>query len=225
MDPRELKSGIRWRACHPRKEIGWIRGTDLSSGEPVFVPHARLYMESAPAHADADILSADSNGLASGNDLWEAICHGLYETIERDCDWRWHRLSFGERRRRLLDNETIDSPPPGPSWTASQRRMSRRGSGTSHRLSASRPIVASSAVRRVAAARRGYGAGCHLSAEVALSRAITEAAQSRLTYIVGSRDDLFPSSYEQRRARCTLDASEPLARRHALLPGTPGDRL
>jgi len=36
---------------------------------------------------------------------------------------------------------------------------------------------------------RGYG--CHPSRDIALVRAMTEAAQSRLTYISGSRDDLF----------------------------------
>jgi ribosomal protein S12 methylthiotransferase accessory factor len=40
------------------------------------------------------------------------------------------------------------------------------------------------------------GSGCHLSKEIALSRALTEAAQSRLTFISGSRDDLFPDLYE-----------------------------
>ncbi|HVR99467.1 MAG TPA: YcaO-like family protein, partial [Thermoanaerobaculia bacterium] len=34
------------------------------------------------------------------------------------------------------------------------------------------------------------GSGCHTSPDVALSRALTEAAQSRLTYIAGSRDDI-----------------------------------
>jgi ribosomal protein S12 methylthiotransferase accessory factor len=35
-----------------------------------------------------------------------------------------------------------------------------------------------------------FGFGCHLSPQIALSRAITEAAQSRLGYISGARDDL-----------------------------------
>jgi ribosomal protein S12 methylthiotransferase accessory factor len=34
------------------------------------------------------------------------------------------------------------------------------------------------------------GSGCHPDPAVALSRALTEAAQSRLTYISGARDDL-----------------------------------
>lgn len=45
------------------------------------------------------------------------------------------------------------------------------------------------------------GSGCHPDPAVALSRALTEAIQSRLTYISGARDDLpelpsAPSSHE-----------------------------
>ena len=39
------------------------------------------------------------------------------------------------------------------------------------------------------------GFGCHLDPEIAVSRAITEAIQTRLTYIAGSRDDFFPADY------------------------------
>ncbi|HSR41094.1 MAG TPA: YcaO-like family protein, partial [Longimicrobiales bacterium] len=41
------------------------------------------------------------------------------------------------------------------------------------------------------------GAGCHTSRDVALSRALTEAAQSRLTYIAGARDDIFAFEYHR----------------------------
>jgi YcaO-like protein with predicted kinase domain len=41
----------------------------------------------------------------------------------------------------------------------------------------------------------GAGAGCHLTRDIALSRALTEAAQVRTTYIAGSRDDLSPRDY------------------------------
>jgi ribosomal protein S12 methylthiotransferase accessory factor len=54
--------------------------------------------------------------------------------------------------------------------------------------------------RRVDRARRlpaAMGGGCHPDRAVALSRAITEAAQSRLTLIAGSRDDCPPAHYRQ----------------------------
>jgi ribosomal protein S12 methylthiotransferase accessory factor len=40
------------------------------------------------------------------------------------------------------------------------------------------------------------GAGCHPVPTIAMIRAITEAFQSRLTFIAGGRDDLFWSSYK-----------------------------
>jgi ribosomal protein S12 methylthiotransferase accessory factor len=53
------------------------------------------------------------------------------------------------------------------------------------------------------------GSGCHLSKEIALSRALTEAAQSRLTFIAGSRDDLFPDVYEPAPNTPSVAATSP----------------
>jgi len=39
------------------------------------------------------------------------------------------------------------------------------------------------------------GTGCHISREVALARALTEAAQARITVISGARDDFLPADY------------------------------
>src|SRR5438270_9944303 len=39
------------------------------------------------------------------------------------------------------------------------------------------------------------GFGCHLSPGIALLRALTEAVQSRVTFISGSRDDMFRRDY------------------------------
>jgi ribosomal protein S12 methylthiotransferase accessory factor len=41
------------------------------------------------------------------------------------------------------------------------------------------------------------GMGCHPTAGIALLRALTEAAQSRLTLIAGSRDDVFRDEYRE----------------------------
>ena len=46
---------------------------------------------------------------------------------------------------------------------------------------------------------RSYGFGSHLSPGIALSRALTEAVQTRLTYISGSRDDIFRHEYQRNR--------------------------
>jgi YcaO-like protein with predicted kinase domain len=75
-----------------------------------------------------------------------------------------------------------------------------------------------------------HGAGCHLDRAVALSRAITEAAQSRLTYIAGSRDDLYRRNYRRARNE-TLFAlavdrwEQSLARRFADVPSLVTETL
>jgi ribosomal protein S12 methylthiotransferase accessory factor len=43
--------------------------------------------------------------------------------------------------------------------------------------------------------RPAVGRGCHTAREVELSRALTEAAQSRLTFIAGARDDMSRAEY------------------------------
>lgn len=43
--------------------------------------------------------------------------------------------------------------------------------------------------------RAASGMGCHLSKHIALLRALTEAAQSRLTFISGARDDMPRAGY------------------------------
>jgi ribosomal protein S12 methylthiotransferase accessory factor len=45
--------------------------------------------------------------------------------------------------------------------------------------------------------RRFHGSGCHADRGIALARALTEAAQTRLTYIAGVRDDLSPAEYRE----------------------------
>ena len=65
-----------------------------------------------------------------------------------------------------------------------------------------------------------FGAGCHPRREVALCRALTEAAQARTTYIVGARDDLASELYEARSARAAREEAR------ALFEGPrPGERL
>src|SRR5205823_10369885 len=63
--------------------------------------------------------------------------------------------------------------------------------------------------------RRFRGAGCHPDRAVALARALTEAAQVRLTYIAGIRDDLPPADYaetaQEKLGGALLDAASQAA--------------
>jgi YcaO-like protein with predicted kinase domain len=54
--------------------------------------------------------------------------------------------------------------------------------------------------------RPAYGSGTHLNKTIALSRAITEAAQSRVTFIAGARDDQYHDVYENEISNTTYNS-------------------
>jgi ribosomal protein S12 methylthiotransferase accessory factor len=210
INPRDLPPGVRGRTYDGRREIAWAAGTDLVSGERVLVPHARVDLNLSRPHPDAGLFLATSTGLASGNERSEALCHALFEVVERDCEWRWDRLSPAARLARELNCDSVESPM--------LRDLIDRieHAGVSVRLwditsTAGIPAFRCTILDRGPLACFGYfeGSGCHLSAEVALSRAITEAVQSRLTLISGSRDDVFPSFYDSRPVPALPDRRSP----------------
>ena len=86
LDPRDLQPGPCWRTYTPTRPIAWIRGTDLASGEPLFVPHARVNCTGAAPIPTMGCSFVTSTGLASGNHRSEALCHAMFEVIERDCE-------------------------------------------------------------------------------------------------------------------------------------------
>jgi ribosomal protein S12 methylthiotransferase accessory factor len=148
-----------------------------------------------------------TNGLASGNTFAEAIVHAACELIERDAKVMWHDdPSDPDGKAAQLDLSTVADP-------TCRELISRLEMAGLHfaayDITSDVGVPAFAAViadPTVEARGIGYawGYGCHLAPEVALTRALTEAAQSRLTVISGSRDDLC-ESYERRGDR---DSSE-----------------
>jgi YcaO-like protein with predicted kinase domain len=182
----KLDLDVHWR---------WLEGFDLVAGQPILVPLECVTLDTTFTRAPTFDIS--SNGLASGNVLVEAIVHGLCEVLERDAEAAWRRA--GTDRRIVLD--TIESPIC--------RALVERITATGARvfvwdLAADSGIAAIGAAimedpREPAWRTLGFyqGFGAHLVPEVAIARALTEAAQTRLTYIAGARDDFFPFDYER----------------------------
>lgn len=199
IDPRHLDPGPRWRAYTPTREIAWIKGADVDSGEPVLVPHARVNMDWSEVHRDTGLFMTTSSGLASGNLRSEALCHAIFEAIERHADWRWERLSDAARDSRELNPDTVDSPMLRLllDQCASAGVTVRMWDLTSEVAAPTYTCEIAGGGPPGSLGPYG-GSGCHLSKEIALARAITEAVQSRLTVISGSRDDMFFSDYAPR---------------------------
>jgi YcaO-like protein with predicted kinase domain len=171
----------------------WIEGWDLVANEPVLVPLECVTLDTTFRHPP--VFDISSNGLASGNVLVEAIVHGLCEVLERDAEAAWRRS--GSDRRIVLD--TIDDD----ACRALIERITRTGARVFvWDLGGAISCVGCAIVEdpneiawRPLGCYQGFGA--HLVPEVAIARALTEAAQTRLTYIAGGRDDFFPFDYER----------------------------
>lgn len=178
------------------QEFAWLQGMDIMQQQPAFIPYSLISLNTTANCPGRELFVGTSNGLAGGNTREEAICHGFYESIERDCIAAFERLTVEEKALRRVRIDSIDS--------AHNQELIKRVHSADLRLylfeitnrfniSSFSAIVDDYHTLR----NLGYfgGHGTHLSREVALSRAICEAVQSRLTYISGSRDDVMPQVY------------------------------
>ncbi len=191
--------------------ILWIEATDLLSGESAWVPFELVDLDCAgPALPGAGSFFASSNGLASGNHIWEATIHAICEVIERDALSRFEAGEMGAKASRRLSLDSITNPVVEALlqlYSQAAMRVQVWEMTTDVGIPCFKCAIAGDP--SVHAVRRGthYGMGCHPSRTVALSRALTEAAQARLTVIAGSRDDL-TRSYYQTQERLDRDGEE-----------------
>ena len=188
----------------PARSLRWLRGVrpldaapiQWIEAEPLHPSHedrGALWMPlqmveldfRLPAAFEPTMFVRTSNGLAAGNCREEALLHGLCELIER------HGLA-----RFLRDRQTAAPIDPESVTDADGCELIGRLRAAGARLTlwdatweaGVAVVVAEIVLPDLPTSWRG--AGCHPSPAVALSRALTEAAQSRLTYISGARDDL-----------------------------------
>lgn len=186
----------------PHTPILWIEGEDLLDGGPKWVPfemvHLNFTTPSVPGQQGCFL--AGSNGLASGNHKVEAISHAITELVERDATTLWHLSGPAAQAGTRIDPDTIDDPV----CRSLIDRFEAAGVAVGIWDIASDiglPAFLCRIVEREESPqqtiRPASGMGCHVSREVALSRALTEAAQSRLTFIAGARDDMPRKEYER----------------------------
>lgn len=196
--------GLRARLCdvarlpmpadsrfHPDLRILWIEGEDLLGGGRIWLPYELVHTDyTLPATAGGGCFVADTNGLASGNHLAEAILHGLCEVIERDATALW-TLSVPEAQaQRCADPAGIDDPGCRlvlERFAAADLDVRIWETTTDIGVAAFVCLIAG---RDPDDADPEFGAGCHPDRGIALLRALTEAAQARTTFIAGSRDDM-----------------------------------
>jgi YcaO-like protein with predicted kinase domain len=193
------------------------------NGENVLVPYEMVHTNyTIPLPNGHGCFLATSNGLASGNRVIEAISHGICEVVERDATALWK--CRGEKPDgRQLDLVSVENA------ICQQVLQKLESAGLFVAVwditsDVGIAAFASSIVPRDDTAMwHGAGAvgyGCHPTREIALIRALTEAAQARLTVISGVRDDFRGDTYEQ-----LLDPDVLRAVRHRMMASAPTRRF
>lgn len=200
-DPATLPLAAR-SAYRTELPMLWIEGTDLLGGGAVWVPFELVSANyTLPLPPGSGAFQANTNGLASGNHPLEAISHGLCEVIERDAGTLWKLESDQVRASRALDCATITDPD----CRSVLERL--RAAGLGVRIWDTTSDIGVASFHCLVMEEAGdfadpeFGSGCHPVREVALLRALTEAAQARNTYISGARDDYPAEAWEVSRRR------------------------
>ncbi|WP_369384132.1 YcaO-like family protein [Streptomyces sp. cg36] len=179
---------------HPelaRVEVDWVTCTGLLTGQAHLLPAGLIHRSAARRVWEPDLWHTTSTGLACGNTRDEAILHALFEVIERDV---LADSDPGQAAGRLLIHPaTVDD------------HHCRRLLDSLHQAGMEVEISTIDGAYGLPVCLAFLwsedfplwfaGSGCHTTASIALSRALSEAMQSRLTCIAGTRDDL-PSQEE-----------------------------
>ena len=167
--------------------IEWSIVNDLITGDDYYIPSNAIFHPYTHNNDVDSLFKSNTNGLASGNILEEAILHGIFEVIERDA-WSIFELTHKNYSQINLDtiesniiNETIEM------FTSNGITIKLMDFTADIKI----PTIAASADDTITkdAGLLTLGMGTHLDPEVAILRALTEVAQSRATQINGARED------------------------------------
>jgi ribosomal protein S12 methylthiotransferase accessory factor len=168
----------------PADRLPVVRCEILDSGASALLPRELVLLEPAPP-AGPPLFGVTTNGLASGNSVAEATLHALLEVLERDAT----TLQAARDESAWVDPGAL--PAPFGRWAGAWARLGVelivRQLPNAFGLPCYGAYLHEAASSDVNLA---HGSGLHLDARIALARAVCEAAQSRLSFIHGGRDDI-----------------------------------
>lgn len=154
---------------------------NLESGAECTIPAELIYYPALDV--GQSLFGASTNGLASGNSVLEATNQALLELIERDI-WSFELVRSSSR---LVDSASLPD-----NVREIVERAERHGLRLRVRTVANDyglPFFAAFVFDLKNPSRKNFNGGwaCDVNREIALVRAVTEAAQSRLAFIHGGR--------------------------------------
>jgi len=172
--------------------LPWVEGYDIVYEETIYIP-AHAVFHPIPSEFPP-LFRTNTNGLASGNTKEEALFHALTEVIERDA-WSLVEVTRTAGSKITISNLDIISDLINKFQKAKIDIYLR-------------DITSDVGIPTIAAAADDIflrdpilltiGMGTHTSTKIAVIRALTEVAQSRLTQIHGAREDTTTAGLRKR---------------------------
>ena len=173
------------------QKLEWIEAEEIISESPILVPANAVFHPYIPNReikpTAMAMFKGNTNGLASGNVIEEAVLHGIFEVVERDA---WSIFELTKRNKKQIDLDTIENDTVRElveKFTSQGIKIKLMDITADLKI----PTIVASADDTVLkdAALLTLGVGTHLNPEIAAIRALSEVAQSRATQIHGTRED------------------------------------
>jgi len=182
IDPEDL---VLPRPLGQGERLHWSPAYDLLNDEEVFVPSNAVFHPYDTLGMTMPLFASDTNGLASGNVIEEAILHAILEVMERDA------MSMAEQARCMGTRVEIDIDCPAREV---RDRFESCGIAVYLWLVEGRtgiPTIAAAGDDTVARdpGLLVMGSGTHPDPAIAALRALTELAQSRASHLHGGREN------------------------------------
>ncbi|MEM1573480.1 MAG: YcaO-related McrA-glycine thioamidation protein [Candidatus Methanomethylicaceae archaeon] len=187
LNPNELILPY-YRQYFFHEEIEWVFGFSLIKNKEILVPAEAVFH---PYRRNNQLFRTNTNGLAAGNVIEEAILHALLEVIERDA-WSLYEIGITKSKDVEIDSNGLVKELLKKFEKAS---ISVYIKEITSDIEITTIAVALDDEKTKDPALLSLGIGCHLVPEIALIRALTEAAQSRLTTIHGTREDTYRAGF------------------------------
>ena len=169
-----------------KKELNWVKAVNINDNNEYLVPANSVFHPYVTSN-DTSLFKSNTNGLASGNRVEEAIFHGMMEVIERDA---WSVFETKRKKAVEIDLESIENP------IIKELLDKFKKEGIDVKLVNLTSDIEAATIAAVSddtvlkdPALLTLGVGTHLDPEIAVMRALTEVAQSRATQIHGTRED------------------------------------
>ncbi|WP_414470492.1 YcaO-related McrA-glycine thioamidation protein [Methanobacterium sp. ACI-7] len=167
------------------KELKWIKAINIKDDNEYLIPADSVFHPYVSENVN--LFKSNTNGLASGNEIEEAIFHGMTEVIERDA---WSLFEAKRKDAPQINLENIDN------LLISEIVEKFKEAGIDIKVidltsDVEMPTIAAVSDDTILKdpALLTLGVGTHLDPEIAVLRALTEVAQSRATQIHGTRED------------------------------------